>query len=80
MSTTKTRINISVSKEENQLLTKLARRDQVPRATKVRDLMHVAMDLEEDIAFSHLAEKRDVPGADVLSHEEFWKEVWRSRA
>jgi len=79
MSTTKTRINISVSKAEEQILAELARRDHMPRATKARDLMRVAMEIEEDIAFARLAEERDVPGAKWISHEEFWKKALSNR-
>lgn len=80
MSTTKTRINISVSKEEERFLTQLARRDHMPRASKARDLMRMAMEIEEDMALTRLAESRDVPGADYIPHDEFWKKVWHSRA
>lgn len=54
------------------VLTKLARRDAVPRAAKAVELLRVAMELEEDIALSKLAELRDTKDAKFLTHEEVW--------
>lgn len=73
MATTKTRLHISLSKAEEQFLTGLAKRDQVPRATKASQLVRMAMEIEEDFQLSKLAESRDVPGAPRMSHDEFWK-------
>ena len=54
------------------ILAKLARRDSVPRAAKAVELLRVAMELEEDIVFSKLAELRDTKKAKFLTHEEVW--------
>ncbi len=72
MSTSKTRINISVSREEERALSRLAKRDQVPTATKAADLLAFALELEEDRYFSELADKRLGRKVLWLSHEEVW--------
>lgn len=54
------------------VLTKLARRDAVPRAAKAVELLRVAMELEEDIVLAKLADLRDTKDAKFLTHEEVW--------
>lgn len=78
MATTKPRLHISLSKAEEQFLAMLAKRDQMPRATKAAQLVRAAMEIEEDFALSKLAEERDVPGAPRMSHDAFWKAVFKS--
>lgn len=73
MPTTKTRINISLSDEMETILSGLAKRDAVPRATKAVDLMRLAMEIEEDIALNRIAESRDTDKAKFISHEEAWR-------
>ena len=73
MATTKPRLHISLSKTEEQFLTSLAKRDQVPRATKASQLVRQAMEIEEDFALSKIATERDVPGAPRMSARAFWK-------
>jgi hypothetical protein len=58
-------------------LASLAKRDQVPRATKAAQLVRQAMEIEEDFALSQLAMERDVPGAEWMSSEEFWKAAFK---
>lgn len=72
MPTTKSRLNISLPGNMEAMLTKLARRDAVPRAAKAVELLKVAMELEEDIALSKLADLRDTKDAKFLTHEEVW--------
>ncbi len=73
MATTKKRINISVSKEMDSVLGKLAKRDQVPQATKAEHLLQLALEIEEDQALDSVARTRDVRGATFVSHERAWK-------
>jgi len=75
MATVKPRIHISLSKAEEQFLTTLAKRDQMPRATKAAQLVRQAMEIEEDFALSQIAMRRDVPGTKWISHKEFWKKA-----
>lgn len=72
MSTTKQRINISISDDIREALGKLAERDCMPEATKAARLIEVALEIEEDAVWNALAEKRDRKGARFLSHEKTW--------
>lgn len=73
MATTKKRINISVSKEMDDALGKLARRDQVPQATKAEYLIGLALEIEEDQVLDAIARKRDVRSTVFVPHERAWK-------
>lgn len=67
------RLHISLTKIEEELLTVLAKRDQVSRERKATQLIRLALEDEEDRALSRIAEIRDVLGAKVMSHKAFWK-------
>ena len=58
MPTTKTRINISVGKQTKDMLHALAKREQVPVATKALRLLEEAIELEEDRRLKILADRR----------------------
>ena len=58
MATTKRRINISLPNEIDITLGKLAKRDDMPEATKALDLIRIALEIEEDNYFSNIAEER----------------------
>lgn len=73
MSTTKTRINISLPYDIREALIKLAHRDRVPQATKAAHLLETALELEEDQAWNAIAKQRDVRKALYLSHRKAWK-------
>lgn len=73
MPTLKQRINISVSDEMKLALTRLARRDRVPAATKAAHLIASALDAEEDMAWNDLAAMRDGRGASFLPHKKAWR-------
>lgn len=73
MATVKTRINISVPPETRRTLSRLAKRDSVPEATKAAQLLAIALEYEEDEAWNALAGKRDQHGAKFVSHEYAWK-------
>ena len=73
MSTTKTRINISLSDSVRDALTKLARRDRVPQATRAARLLETALELEEDQIWDMIAKNRDVKKARYVSHDKAWK-------
>ena len=72
MLTTKKRINISLSPEAEKMLKKVARRDEVPEATKAARLVEFALELEEDAVFENIARERDVKGARFFSHKKAW--------
>lgn len=72
MATTKKRINISVSEEINKALKRLAKRDQMPQATKAEHLLALGLALEEDEVLNAIATKRDRKGAMFVSHAVAW--------
>jgi hypothetical protein len=72
MATTKKRVNISVSKAVEDALGKLARRDEVPEATKAAELLRLAIELEEDKALDGIASERDTKKAKFVSHKKAW--------
>ncbi|MBI5003889.1 hypothetical protein HZC00_02245 [Candidatus Kaiserbacteria bacterium] len=74
MATTKERINISITKDMRKALAGLAKRDQVPEATKAAALLDLALELEEDAYFEKVATER-LKGKVrwVRDHDEIWK-------
>ncbi len=70
---TKKRINISVSKEVDTAVASLAKRDRVPRATKVAHLLLLALEIEEDQVLDAIAARRDTPRAKFVSHALAWQ-------
>lgn len=54
-------------------LSRLARRDQVPQATKAARLLETALELEEDQVWDAIAKQRDIKNARYLSHDKAWK-------
>jgi len=73
MSTTKKRINISISKELDRALLKLAKRDQVPQATKAEYLLRYALEIEEDNTLNTIAEGRDTSSVKFVAHKSAWR-------
>lgn len=73
MATTKKRINISISKEVNEVLERLAKRDQMPQATKAEHLLTAALEFEEDEVLNAVAAKRDRKGSKYVSHARAWR-------
>jgi len=72
MPTIKRRVNISISKPVEESLRKLARRDQVPEATKAAELLQVAIEIEEDQIWDVVASSRDTKNAKFVSHKKAW--------
>lgn len=72
MATTKRRLNITLSPEVDALITLIAKRDKVPEATKVSELLNISLALEEDRALSLLADERMKIKGKKLSHAEVW--------
>lgn len=56
--------------EVEEALVKLAKRDQMPTATKAKDLLEIALELEEDQLWDKIASHRDKKDAKFLSHSE----------
>lgn len=73
MATTKTRVNVSLSYEVERALIALAKRDQVPHATKAAELLRLALEIEEDCVLDAIASTRDVAGVKFVSHKTAWR-------
>jgi predicted DNA-binding protein len=73
MATAKKRINISVPKDTERMIERLAKRDQVPQATKAAELLRAGLEAEEDMALDEIAGKRDRAATRFVSHTSAWK-------
>ena len=73
MATTKKRINISLSSDVEEAVSSLAKRDQVPAATKAGELLRRALELEEDEILEKIASLRDTKDAKFVFHDDVWK-------
>lgn len=73
MPTFKKRISISLPRNVARDLEKLAKRDDIPTATKALTLLRLAMSIDEDDVLNRFAEERDTAKAQFISHEEVWK-------
>lgn len=73
MATIKKRINISVSKDLDTILERLAKRDKVPQATKARHLLSLALEIEEDEVLNTIASLRDRKSSKLVSHAFAWR-------
>jgi len=72
MPTTKKRINITLSDEFEKVLELLARRDEVPVATKASELIKMAIEIDEADILTMVAEERDTKNAKYISHDKAW--------
>jgi len=72
MATTKKRLNISLAPQIEFVVKKLAKRDQMPQATKITQLLQVALEIEEDQIWDELAQRRDKKGAKFFTHKKVW--------
>jgi uncharacterized protein (DUF1778 family) len=73
MPTTNKRINITLQTDVDRALSRAARRDNVPEATKAAELLRIALEIEEDELLDNAAHIRDTKGATFVSHTEAWK-------
>jgi hypothetical protein len=74
MPTENPRINIVLDNLLYQNVRLLAKRDKVSLSAKARDLIKEALEIQEDIALSEFAEKRENTwnDADALTHDDIW--------
>jgi len=73
MATTKRRLNITLEPALEIALTRSAKFDRVPEATKAAELLSFALSLEEDIGFESLAKTRDTKDLKLIKHSVAWK-------
>ncbi len=51
---------------------KLAKRDEMPVASKAAELLRMAIEIEEDDVWDAVALKRDTRDAKFISHKKAW--------
>jgi len=68
------RINVVLDNSLYRKVQILAEKDKVSLSTKVRDLLKEALEIQEDIALSAFAEKREKTwnDLDALNHNDVW--------
>jgi len=74
MSTSKSRINISLPDDVKKALISISKRDQMPAATKAVRLMEIGMEVEEDDIWDKIATERDNKDSTFHSHIEAFGE------
>lgn len=74
MPTKNPRVNVVLEKPLYRAIEHLAKRDGISLSLKVRDLVKEALEIEEDMALSILAEERErtFKRATALKHNEVW--------
>lgn len=74
MPTKNPRINVVLETPLHQTVERLAKKDKVSLSLKVRDLVKEALEIEEDMALSGLAEQREktFKKTAALKHDEVW--------
>jgi len=55
-----------------KILSELAKRDQMPQATKAAELIRIGIEIEEDQVFDAIASKRDTENVKFVSHKKAW--------
>jgi len=73
MATTKKRLNVTLNTELEKAISKVAKRDNVPEATKAAELLEMAILIEEDIVWDIFAKKREKESKEYISHDTAWK-------
>ena len=72
MPTTKKRINVSISKDLDEALSLVAKRDGVPEATKAAELLRLGLEIDEDMLLEQIASERYKTAKKFLSHKAMW--------
>jgi predicted DNA-binding ribbon-helix-helix protein len=74
MPTKNPRIDVVLEEPLYTAIQQLAKRDKVSLSLKVRDLVKEALEIEEDVALSAFAGKREktLSKATALKHDEVW--------
>jgi hypothetical protein len=73
MPTQNPRINMTLPPHYAAVITKLAKRDHVSISAKAAELILFALEHDEDMYFSKLAEDVERRTTKWVSHEEAWK-------
>lgn len=54
------------------MLSRIAKRDNIPQATKAVYLLGIALEIEEDMVLDKIARGRDTKDARFLTHKKAW--------
>jgi len=73
MPTIKQRINITPDTDMEFSLRNAAKRDKMSISSKAVQLIRFALELEEDLYFGKIAEKRSKEKVTYISHERAWR-------
>ena len=68
MTTVNPRLNVTLSSEVARVLSKKAKQENVSLSKIAKDLIEAAMERDEDIYFSKIAEKRAASGEKKTKH------------
>jgi hypothetical protein len=72
MSTLKRRLNISLPKDIDMALKRLADRDGMPQSAKALQLVEVALEIEEDQIWEKIASDRLKNKGKLKAHKDVW--------
>lgn len=72
MPTTKKRLNITLGSDLEDAIIQVAKRDNVPTATKAAELLEIALLIEEDMAWNILAKGREKEKGAYITHDKAW--------
>lgn len=75
MATDKPRIQVTLDKTTNGILSLLAKKQAKSRSAVAAALIEQALELQEDFHFSKLAEKREAAGGKRVKHDDVWKSI-----
>lgn len=71
----KRRLNITLAPDVEKLVSQIAKRDRVPEATKISELLRTSLMMEEDKALATLADERLYEKGRKLTHNAMWRGV-----
>lgn len=76
MPTTKKRVYITISPDTENILSKLARKDKVPVATKATELLKIGIEtLLEDLALAEIADRRSKTKVKYIPYDKVLKKL-----
>ncbi|MEX1027202.1 MAG: hypothetical protein WD049_04245 [Candidatus Paceibacterota bacterium] len=72
MATVKKRVNVTLSKELEQAIAELAKREHISQSRKAAQLLERALEIEEDELWDAIAKNRDTKETKFVSHDDVW--------
>lgn len=79
MPTTQPRLNVVLEPPLYEVIKDAAARDGLSLSTKARDLIRLAVEMEEDVALEALVAERMKDPGEPIPHDAFWKEAKKRR-